>query len=266
MAVVNPKNYFGLEMDDHTKQMFVQKFLSEVDERSGLVDKRARNTFALMYMHDTRTNYVLSKTAQETIGMIKLDKPANVFSMIIENADEQATFLLDKDRFIRYYRTNDIGDDSLAAIYCQRHEVEGGQTFVYKDQKMKDYYLTYETFRIMKDDFAHPDKTLKGIMHEKIVEFIKTLIFVKCSNVESYEMKPMEKARPPKMQDNKWINKSGRHVTLVNADWNRMYVKTEGFMVRGHVRFQRHGKENKLIKIIYIDSYQKKGYKRQFHS
>lgn len=260
MAVVNRKNFLGLELSDWHKQMLAEKFISQ-----GPTEHRElREHYITLYTSDTENNYVISKPAQETIENIKLDDPVKTFPMIIEKADDQGTLLLNKEEFFRYYRINQTGEDHLIGIWVKKELDPNGKTAMIDGEMVKDFYFYYESFRIMPDEFSHPDM-YKG-MHPKIKEFIKTLIFVKCSNIETYLMRPMEKARPPKMQDSKWINKAGIPVTLVNADWNRMYIKAEGFKVRGHVRFQRHGKENKEIKIIYIDSYTKKGYKRQFHN
>jgi hypothetical protein len=255
MAVVNPKNFFGLEMESFMKKMFIDKYVSEVPEKY----RSLRKWYAEAYTSDTPNNYVISKHAQETVEQIKLDEPRNVVNMVIENADpDGATYLLNKFEFFRYFPIKDRGTDDMMCIWMKKELLK--TTVMGED--FDDFYIRYESWRLSEGEIYHPVDDRLPV----IVQFIKTMIFVKCSNVEAYEMKSGQKIRPPRMTDNKWINKSGTTVTLINADWNRMYIKTEGFSVRGHIRFQRHGKENKLIKIVYIDSYQKKGYKRKFHS
>ncbi len=254
MAVVNSKNYFGLEMDEMTKEMVIEKYIKEVPEQY----RSVRKWYARAYTTDTDINYLISKHALETIEQIKMDNPEKVVDMIIEKADpEGATFLINKNEFFRYMPIEDRGTKDMMCIYMRR--VPTGTQIM----GFKDWYVEYESWRLSAGgEINHPtDKRLPVI-----IQFIKIMIFVKCSNVETYFMKPMEKARPPQMADSRWINKSGKEVTLVNADWNRMYIKAEGFKVRGHIRFQRHGEGNKLIKLIWIDSYEKKGYKRTFHN
>lgn len=252
MAVINPKNYYGLGMSDFDKSMFIAGWMKELPEGE---DAQVRSHYGNLYMTSTRQNYVLSKPAQETIEKIKLSDPIKVFKMIIEHADyEGATILIDNNTFFRYFPIRDRGVNDLSCIWIQRQWIDDHT----------NYFLNYDGWRIMEHEYSHPDHILG--MKDNILQFIKSLIFLKCTNVESYLMKPQQKARPPHLKDSKWINKSGLDVTLVNADWNRMYIKSEEFAVSGHVRLQPHGKENKQIKIIWIDSYTKKGYKRQFHS
>lgn len=260
MAVINSKNYFGLDLSQMEQDMFVEAFVREGTKFGA--SPFLREQYAKLYMEPRDKHYLLSRHAYETIGQINISDPANVFEMILEHSDDNAMILVDKNQFFSYHHMDEIGEDSLCGFWGER--VYTGETMEVGDKIFHDYYFNYEAFRIMKDDYSHPDK-LKGL-HPKIIEFVKALIFIKCSNIEAYPMKPMQKARPPQMADSKWINKSGTEVILVNADWNRMYVKSEGFKVRGHIRFQRHGKENKLVKLIWIDSYEKSGYKRQFHS
>lgn len=263
MAVVNPNNYFGLDLSEMEKAMFKEAFLKEGVERGkGRMDLAIREQYADMYMTSTEINYLLSNEARATVDKIKLSNPIDVFEMIIEAADEGATILLGKDHYFRYYRIDDIGDDCLVCFWGER--VFTGNEGVVDGKVIKDFYFNYETFRIMKDDWSHPDMLEKGLIPE-IILFVKAIIFISCTNVEPYVMKPSQKARPVNMADKKWINKSGMEVTLINADWNRMYISTDGFDVQGHIRFQRHGKGNKEVKIIYINPYRKQGYQRKYH-
>ena len=252
MAIINSKNYFGLEMNPILREKIIEKYVSEVGDEF----KPLRKWYIEAYTTDTDLNYVLSKSAQDTIDKIKLDKPEKVLSLIIENADPGgATFLLNKDEFYRYLPVEDKGTKDLMCIYMKRVLVNHTKL----GQPMSDYYITYESWRIRDGHINHP---VNNDLPE-ILRFIKMMIFIKCSNVEVFEMKPNEKARPPQMRDKKWINKSGFNVILVNSDWNRLYIRTEEFKVRGHLRFQRHGPKNALVKLIWINPYVKQGYKRK---
>lgn len=245
MAVINPKNYFGLHMSSLQKKMFTAKF-AELGP-----DVEARKHFAEIYTSDTDKNYLISEPALETINNIKVKNPYKILPLFFQSLqDGRATILLNKNHFFRYEKDG----DSLICIYMRKIPLESG-----------NFYIDFDAFRLTPakifhtQEYQYPDP-----IHDAIKMFIKVLIFLKCTNVvEIFEMKPKQKARVEHCNDKKWINKSGITVTLVNSDWNKMYYRTEEFEVSGHARFQRHGKGNQLVKLIWIDSYEKKGYSFQ---
>lgn len=51
-------------------------------------------------------------------------------------------------------------------------------------------------------------------------------------------------------------------VTMVNSKWNITTIRLDGFTVSGHFRLQPYGEGLSLRKIIFIDPFEKKGYKR----
>jgi len=61
----------------------------------------------------------------------------------------------------------------------------------------------------------------------------------------------------------KTINESNVDVKLISSNWFYNIVRTEGFNVRGHFRLQPCGEGMQDRKLIYINDFQKHGYKRK---
>jgi hypothetical protein len=61
----------------------------------------------------------------------------------------------------------------------------------------------------------------------------------------------------------KYVNETKRNIEILDSTWFTTLVKSEGFGVRGHFRFQPYGPNNSLRKLIWIDAFEKEGYTRQ---
>lgn len=66
-----------------------------------------------------------------------------------------------------------------------------------------------------------------------------------------------------KIHGNKYLNKSGRKVCFLTASYLKTVIREEGFKVRGHWRWQPFGKDRKDRKLIFINTFEKKGYIRR---
>lgn len=58
-------------------------------------------------------------------------------------------------------------------------------------------------------------------------------------------------------------NSSNNTVYVVDSTWNQILIRTEGFAVRGHFKLQPCGPGNIDRKLIWIDAFEKHGYKRR---
>lgn len=61
----------------------------------------------------------------------------------------------------------------------------------------------------------------------------------------------------------KYVNETKHNIEILDSTWFTTLVKSEGFGVRGHFRFQPCGPGLKLRKLIWIDAFEKEGYTRQ---
>lgn len=110
--------------------------------------------------------------------------------------------------------------------------------------------LHYASEEMKQDDFAF-----------FVNEFLKPLIYTELSAVEtrvienntSYGTKKNGKVR----------NESGIRITLVDTSWNVESIRITGFMVNGHYRLQRCGKNWSGVILKWIEAFEKKGYVRK---
>jgi hypothetical protein len=248
------------EFNDYVKEE-LKKYTSE---RSEIIKN---------YLTETDKNYLLTKTAVDTINNIKFTNSEELRNLILDNYDEPSTLLIDKHSFIRFHKDVDGG---IACIHLKlmpsntpipEHMVES----VMAEMKRINYpveransYCTYEAFKIRIDGIRHP-KYLQGESVPEIDFFIKAMIFIKCTNteIELLENKPNGKKRV-KVDNEKYLLDTNKDVVLVNSKYNKLVLRTEKFWVNPHGRFQRYGEGNKLVKYIIIDGYYKKGYKREY--
>lgn len=60
----------------------------------------------------------------------------------------------------------------------------------------------------------------------------------------------------------KYVNETKSAIEVLDSTWFTTIVKSDGFMVRGHFRFQPYGPNNSLRRLQWIDGFEKEGYTR----
>jgi hypothetical protein len=60
----------------------------------------------------------------------------------------------------------------------------------------------------------------------------------------------------------KYVNQTNKNIKVLDSTWFTTIVKSDGFNVRGHFRFQPYGPGNSLRKLIWIADFEKEGYTR----
>lgn len=93
-------------------------------------------------------------------------------------------------------------------------------------------------------------------------EIMRILTFVELGDIE---VKILQAGRNNggKKNLNKITNTSQKTVYVVDSNWNTLTIRTEGFAVRGHFRLQPCGHNMADRKLIWIDAFEKHGYKRR---
>jgi hypothetical protein len=90
---------------------------------------------------------------------------------------------------------------------------------------------------------------------------IKLMIFVELGDIEVEFIEKGRNNKKPK-KEGKITNDSEYNVYVVDSSWNKLIIRTDGFAVRGHFRLQPCGEGMKDRKLIWIDAFEKHGYKR----
>jgi hypothetical protein len=187
---------------------------------------------------DRFTDYYITNTVKDIASSIKITEDFD-YRLLSTIPAQHSTYLLGESRFVRFY----IADDNIYIIYVEFNRSTS--------------WLNYEMFRI---------DTVAGVIHgasdrciDLARELTQFLVFVNLSEVDTVFLPPNRKVGT---RQNGYKNSSAYRVTVVDSSWNKFVVRTEGFGVSGHLRLQAHGKNFGLRKLIWIDSYDKQGYKR----
>lgn len=91
---------------------------------------------------------------------------------------------------------------------------------------------------------------------------MQILAFVELGDIE-VKMLPAGRNNGGKKNIDKVTNTSNNTVYVVDSSWNQIIIRTEGFAVRGHFRLQPCGEQHKDRKLIWVDAFEKHGYKRR---
>lgn len=60
----------------------------------------------------------------------------------------------------------------------------------------------------------------------------------------------------------KYVNETKSNIEILDSTWFTTIVKSEGFKVHGHFKWQPYGPGNSLRKFIYVNDFEKTGYTR----
>jgi hypothetical protein len=77
------------------------------------------------------------------------------------------------------------------------------------------------------------------------------------------ETKVVESNKKYKTNGTKIYNDTKRSITFLDCRWFTELIRTAPFSVSGHLRWQPCGEGNKKRKLIWVESYEKKGYHRK---
>lgn len=192
-------------------------------------------------------NYLVAQTAIEMVKRIKINEDKFDVKFLSKVKDQKITFLLGQNSFIRYVKKAGV----IFAIQVDTREVEGA-----------GLYMDYTTFKINTGtgDINYANKSIEPLTEPNFKFFVQLLVFTELSKLEIKLLNPKEKFGTRK--SGKYINESNQKVTIIDSVWNKMVVRTTGFGVSGHWRFQKCGKNFSEVEYIFIEEFRKKGYVR----
>lgn len=100
-----------------------------------------------------------------------------------------------------------------------------------------------------------------GNYNKEFSLIMRILAFVELGDIEIIELKSGRNNHAAQKAD-KITNGSNNTVYVVDSSWNKLIIRTDGFAVRGHFRLQPCGENMKDRKLIWIDAFEKHGYRR----
>jgi hypothetical protein len=101
----------------------------------------------------------------------------------------------------------------------------------------------------------------ESLIAEIFQSYLSILFFIEFCEIETKVLSPKEKT---KIAGQKYYNEQGKSpVTILDCRWFTELIRNAPFGVRGHLRWQRCGEGRSKRKLIWIDSFEKKGYHRR---
>jgi hypothetical protein len=93
-----------------------------------------------------------------------------------------------------------------------------------------------------------------------IADILTMILFFKYCDVET---KVVESNKKTNHIGTKYVNETKSNIEIIDSTWFTTLVKSDGFHVRGHFRFQPCGQGLKDRKLIWVSDYDKDGYTRE---
>lgn len=124
-------------------------------------------------------------------------------------------------------------------------------------EKSKPKSVGYSVFRI---GLGRTPEEYEQAIHPEWVKFMQLFMFLRYAETETVYVAAGKKIGSKKSG---YTNATKSDIVVVNSNWNKVVVRTEGFSVEGHLRLQSHGPNHSLRKFIWIKPYEKSGYTRK---
>jgi len=149
--------------------------------------------------------------------------------------------------------TRNMTIEYFEALYFPNSRDNG---FVVKDFRITSPHEP-ESDAFNKIPFSGSDKH-KGFLLNVIAPLLSILYF---AEIETKVIQSSNK-KNTSSRHNGVKNSTSIPIEVIDSTWFTTIVRTEGFAVNGHFRFQPCGQSREQRKLIWIDGFEKKGYTR----
>ena len=144
-----------------------------------------------------------------------------------------------------------LGNSQAIWMICQKGIITG----IYYDER--DMTAFEFDFDLDEDKYYAPKTQM-----EAFNRVAKLITFIELGDIETVILPPGRNNGKTRNQG-KVTNTSEFNVYVVDASWNKLIIRNEGFGVHGHFRLQACGPGYKDRELIWIKSFEKKGYIRR---
>lgn len=101
------------------------------------------------------------------------------------------------------------------------------------------------------------------LVNDIMLELGAMLLIMLFRTFADHEVKVVPGKVTAKLNETQYTNTNKTSILVLDSSWYTSLVRTEGFMVTGHLRMQACGKNLSERRLVYIDSFQKYGYVRK---
>lgn len=223
--------------DDYTFSKGTENMKTWVEIRDRLgYHKENKGLEFYTVKHPNPYQYLIMPSVYTCADMIKIKEnfSCSVFKKV---RDGEHVYLLGKDEFFRFVKFN----GAIRGLYWNRSRREACEIGLL----------------LVNDSYYFP-----GRFTECFSRMIRLMTFIELGDTEVILL---EKGRNngKSKKDGKITNTTENSVYVVDSSWNKLIIRTDGFAVRGHFRLQPYGVNLADRKLIWINAFEKDGYKRQ---
>lgn len=272
--VINRNTQLGLMMDDEDVRVeFLRTMLERSQQRKEEVEKAkqkgasADGMYTISVAADTgdpvlaQNNLALQGATTDKIGEMGsfVDNKDSKLYLICNGVEACSKMIRVGDTFssralrnIEFGKhTYLLGKNEMVRFFCNEGAIKG----IYWDRENK---VTFEFGFLLEEDGYYFDP----LYAKQFSRLTKIITFVELGDIE---VQMLEKGRNNNRskKDGKITNTSNYTVYVVDSSWNKLIIRTEGFAVMGHFRLQPCGAGLADRKLIWIDAFEKHGYKRR---
>lgn len=159
---------------------------------------------------------------------------------------ECVCFRFKGNALVEYYQKNWYNDDFL-------------NTLSDKDRNTSDDFVWFSN-SLVKDGDSWSREDIQREWDSSHGELLLFLAFLKYVEVQTKYLPPKSRLKDINC---KYVNETSSHVKVLDSTYFTNLVKSDGFKVRGHFRFQACGPDLKHRKLIWINDFEKHGYTRK---
>lgn len=210
------------------------RLFKEIMDRLGYKPENRGSEFYTI-KHPKPFIFLIQPSVEKCAAMIRINEN---FSCIIFNKikDGDYMYLLGKNSFFHFIKFNGV----IRGNFWN-----------------KENHIAFEVgFHLIKDEYYFPQSEA-----EVFNRLVRLMTFIELGDIETIILEKGRNNGKAK-KDGKITNTSEFTVYVVDSSWNQLIIRTEGFAVMGHFRLQPCGIGFNDRKLIWINAFEKHGYKR----
>lgn len=245
---------FTWEIIEHFHPNEIKVFTENGSDKD-VLDKHREDAYKI-YSTDKLINpegnktFMVTESVMENLDLLKLTKKGDHFDWMVFKhlTDRKVTFILPNNRLLRML----VDGPMIQFFYLTFDLIAGG--------KPGSGWTNWEIFFIDREENRLCEHFESDNMRKIEEHIYKFLCFFYLTDNQEVIIPPGQVHGTRKQ--GKIRNDFRFPVTIVNKNWNLTIIRNEGFSVSGHFRLQPYGPGRTMNKLIFIEPFEKSGYKR----
>ena len=193
------------------------------------------------------------KQSQSALRIAFHKEPDYMFSNIKYN-----TGVIIRHDMVTFYKIENQQRTMSAVCFFEDTLIAG-----YKDIALHEDSAYTGKYQAYVPEVLTMDKEGDATIRESRTHIDATGIIVMFRTYADHDIKIVSGKSSVKLNGITYNNLNKQDIQVIDSSWYTSLVRTEGFMVRGHLRMQACGKALSERRLIYIDSFEKHGYVRK---